>query len=696
MKRFLEYIKSPRSDALLFIIVLVLANLVGHRAFFRVDLTAPKSYSLSAASAQVVQTLEEPLQVKVCFSEKLPAPYNQVEQYVRDLLVEYKGKANANFSYDFLDMKDAANERIAANYGLNRVQIQQVKDNEVGFTQAWMGLVFIYEDAIEVIDGLTTSDGLEYKITTTISKMIATTSTLAGLKGDVKLTLYVSGALSKFNISGFKEIDGAVRDAYKAVNKKNQNKISYEQIDPASADVAGLIQQYGLQGINWQDPQLGAGTGVLGLVLSHGDSFRLVPLRMARTLFGGNAIVGLDTLAESLEESLKSLVEKTQEIGYITGHGALALDNDEEGSKRLASLVSDRYTFKEINLLEEDIPAGLASVVVSGVTGTFEDSELYKLDQFLMKGGNLILFVDPFEQVNPQGQMAYYQQPTFTPISSGLEKLLEANGVSLGQNYVLDENCYVQQSQYAQNGKTKLYFAPMLHKSLLDVKSPITKNLGYVIFLQAGSIDVTAAQAQSGIKTTVLAKSSPQSWLMTDNIVLNPMYMSAPADKSTMHSENLAVLLEGRFKSAFTGSPAAEETAASSDDTVAISEHLQQSVQPGKIFVAGTSLITTGQLIDETGSQPIALFVRNVIDYMNGEEDLCTMRTKGLSLNALKARSAQSASLAKFFNQYGLVIIVVLIGLVVWQQRNARRRRIRMLFNPDDSREISTAKEQKK
>ncbi len=689
MKRFIEYLKSPKSDVVLFILVLILANLVGHRAFLRVDVTSPKSYSLSQASKQVVQTLEEPLSVKVFFTDNLPAPYNQVSQYIKDLLVEYKAKANKNFSYEFFNMKDQANERIASNYGLNRVQIQQVKNNEVGFTQAWMGMAFDYQDAKEVLDSLTSSDGLEYKITTTISKMIATTSTLSGLKGDVTLTLYASSALSKFNISGFNQLEETVRDAYKAVNKKNQNKISFQTIDPASGDVQNLIKTYGIQGLNWQDPETGAGTGALGLVLSHENSFRLVPLRMARTLFGGNAITGMDTLEESIEESLKSLVSKTQEIGYITGHGVKELTSD-EGSKRLESLVSDRYSFKEIDLREEDIPAGLASVVVAGPVGTFEDRELYKLDQFLMRGGNLILFVDAFEAHMPEGQMAYYQQPTYTPISSGIEKILEANGVTLGKNWVLDKNCFVQQSQYAPDGKMPIYFAPMLHKSLLDKKNPITKNLGYVIFLQNSAIDVTGAQAANGIKTTVLAKSSAESWLMDKNISANPSFISEPTGDAAkeMKSENLAVLLEGSFKSAFEASPEANSAEAASD-AMRITEHLSESVQSGKIFVTGSSLLTTGQLIDENGTQPIALFVRNVIDYLNGEEDLCTMRTKGLSLNALKARTAASANLAKYFNQFGLVVLIVLIGFAVWQVRNSRRRQIRLTYNPDDSREVT-------
>ena len=67
MKNFLRYLKSPKSDFLLFIIALVLLNLVSARSFFRLDATAPKSYSLSQASKQVVKTLEQPLSVKVFF-----------------------------------------------------------------------------------------------------------------------------------------------------------------------------------------------------------------------------------------------------------------------------------------------------------------------------------------------------------------------------------------------------------------------------------------------------------------------------------------------------------------------------------------------------------------------------------------------------------------------------------------------------
>jgi ABC-type uncharacterized transport system involved in gliding motility auxiliary subunit len=692
MKKLLNWLNSSASDFVLFVIALVLVNLVASRAFVRCDLTGPKSYSLSPASVQVVKTLEEPLSVKVFFSPNLPAPYNSVDQYVRDILVEYKGKANKNFSYEFFDMNKEENAKLAGEYNLRQIQIQEVKNNEVGFKQAWMGMAITYADRIETLDGLTTSDGLEYKITTTISKMISTANTLAGLGGKVQLTLYKTAKLSSFNIAGFDQIDKAVTDAYNAVNKKNLNRIEFNTIDPAPADIQQLVTKYGLQGLNWNDPKLGQGTGVLGLVLEYGDSFRLVPLQMTRTLFGGNAIAGLTDLENSLAESLQSLVSKSVEIGYITGHDEASLDDNDQGAGRFNSLVSDLYSFKSLDLTKDDIPANLTSIVINGPKKTFADTELYKLDQFLMKGGNLILFLDPFDQQIPQGQAAYYQQPSYTPIRTGLETLLAKYGIKPGTNYVLDENCY--QATPQGQGKVPLYYAPMLQRNLLDKKSVITKNLGYVIFLQNGSLDIGGAQASPDEKVTILAKSSPKSWLMSKNIQLNPMSLQPPEDKSTESSENLAVLVEGKFQSAYDKAPESGEStdAANTSKGVAISNHLSSSVQSGKIFITGSAQITSPQLIDENGSQPIALFIKNVIDYMNGNADLCTMRTKGLSLNTLNTSNGAAVNAAKYFNQYGLVVLVALLGLIIWRLRVSRRNRIRMTYNPDDTREISSNK----
>lgn len=700
MKKFINYLKSPKSDFFLFVLLLILANLVVSRSYFRIDLTSPKSYSLSKGSEQVVKTLEEPLSVKVFFSDNLNAPYSSVYQYIKDILVEYKSAANDNFSYEFVDLKKPENEKLARTYGLNQIQIQELKNNEVGMKRVWMGIVLLYADRIETLDALTSTDGLEYRITTTISNMVSTTSALSGLSGDVKLTLYASKKLADFKIIGFNEMEEEIRKAFNEVNKKNKNRITFASIDPNPAEIPELVEKYGIQSLNWNDPNLGQGTGAVGLVLEYGEKASLFPVKMAHDFFGRNMITGLDDLTAQIEESLKSIVSKSQEIGYITGHGELELNEQSQygqpSQSVFANLLSDRYTLKEIKLSEEEIPQKYASVIINGPKSSFTDEELYKIDQYVLKGGNLLVFLDPFEeqQANP------YSQPTYTPINTGLEKNLEKFGVSVGKKYVYDLNCFSQSDR--QYGKMQFYIAPMMQKNTLDQKSPITKNLGYVIFFQNAPIDISAAKDNSNAKVTVLAKSSKESWTVESNISPDPRFISVPSDKSTMASENLAVLVEGKFSSAFAGKPAEkqksdkenEKKSDSAANAISSNEHLSKSVQNSKIIVIGSSILggariplfSDAQLLDAEGKQPVSMFVRNAVDYLNGEEDLCTMRTKGLSLNTLTVKSAAASTFAKYFNEIGLVVIVAVCGLLVLLKIKAKKRAIRERYNPNDSR----------
>lgn len=687
---FVKWIKNPSSDVWIFVLILIFVNLVASRSFLRLDLTGSKSYSISSASRNAVKIIEEPLSIKVFFSDNLPSPYSDVYQYAKDLLSEYNRVANRNFSYELFDMAKPENESLAQSYGLNQIQIREVKDNEVGYKNVFMGLVLTYADQIETIDGLSTTDGLEYKITTTINKVIADTNALAGLSDNVRVTLYRSRRLEDFGINGFDKIDGLVQSAFNAANKRFHNALSYNVIDPSSAEVQDLAVRYGIQELSWKEKDGSVSYGALGLVVEAGEKFRIVPLEMVNVIFG-YAIGGLDDIEDSLVKSIQALAAKTSSVAYITGHGELDLNDSQNGAGNFASLVRDRYSFEAVNLSEKDIPAGVQSLVINGPKSALTDEELYKIDQFLMRGGNVMLFLDPFNESAPEGEMAYYSQPEYVPNVNGLEKLLSAYGVSMDAAYVFDEQCYFQNTP--QYGRVNFYYAPMMQKNQLNKNSDISRNLGYVIFLQSGAIDVAKAMEDDEKSVTVLAKSSADSWLVKDNIVMNPLSISKPSDTSENKSYNLSVLIEGKFSSAFSSAPDAA-SALNSTGAQAVSSiaHVAKSVQKGKLFVASTSCITGSQILQENSTEPVALFLQNAVDYMNGNGELCEMRTKGLSLNALKVTRGAAVSFVKYMNSVGLAAIVALIGVFVALSRSKYRREIRMCYDADDVREAKNEK----
>ncbi len=689
MKKFLNWLKSPKSDFILFIILLILANLAGHKAFFRFDLTAPKSYSLSKASKNIVKTLEEPLTIRVFFDDKLPAPYSSVAQYVNDILVEYKGAGNKNLTVVTMDMSKPENSNLAREMGLSQIQIQEVKNNEVGFKQGYMGLALTYGDNIEVLNPITTTDGLEYKITSKISKMISMSNTLAGLKGGdkIKLTLYFSDAFAKLGISGSDQIEGVIRKAFDSVNKKNMDRLEFNVERPASAEVEALAQRYGIQKISYRDQNGNTNTAALGLVLELGDRFFSLPVEIQNSFFG-YMYTGLDDLENSITEGLQSLLSNVTEIGYITGHNEL--DHTAENySANFDRLISGMYDLVDLDLNKDNIPAGMNSIIINGPQYDYTEEELYKIDQFLMRGGNIMFFVDGMVE---DGTAKYSGGQQYVPNESNLDRLLERYGVKRELNMVMDKNGYEYQN--AQVGKQILYWAPVLQKDCLAKKNPITNNLGYVVMYQNAALDISAAQSDSDLKPTVLVRSSDESWKMNSNIMLNPV-MLTPPDKSQMKSENLVVLVEGKFKSAFDQAVIAKQVDEEGNEIelpegdLDTSKHVASSIMPGKIFVSGSSYLTTRQLIDEGGSTPVSMLLMNVVDYMNGNGELCTMRTKSLSVNTLTVKSAAAANFWKYFNEYGLVVILAIVGLLVWRARSKRRGAINKKYNPDDTRTIT-------
>lgn len=685
MKKFLEWIKSPKSDLVLFLIVLILVNLVSGNAFFRLDLTSPKSYSLSKSSKQLVKTLEEPLSVKVFFSDNLPSPYNTVEQYLKDILVEYKASANKNFSYEFFDMSKPESEKLANGYKISQKQIQEVKDNEVGFKNVYMGLALCYADNIEVLDEVLSSDGLEYTLTTTIGKMITTTSALSGLSGQVNVSLYYSKDLDKFNIRGASKITETLSSAVASVNKKNLNKLVFQSIDPHQDEIDQLCSKYGFESISWQDDsdksQIVSGKGLIAAIIEYNDSFNVLPVKLSRNFFGQYEISGLNNIEETISENLESLVSRSDQIGYLSGFGTKSLTDERKGSARFSMLIEDKYKFLELDLQKDEIPPSINNIVINGATETIPETVLYKLDQFLLRGGNLTVFADSYTEIPSQNQ---YSLPTYEPIETGLDKFLQGYGVVLNKDYVMDMQCY-EENQRGQ-GKISLYYCPVIQRKNLNQKNPITKNLSYVLMFKPSSVNFDL-QNNPDLKGTVLAKSSDESWTMSENIILHPMFITPPA-KDLQSSQNLAVLVEGKFQSQYDADPNDTQSKNTKGQlSGGTSNHLKSGIQNGKIIVVGTSNVTTSILIDETGSQPIAIFVRNIMDYMNGNSDLCAMRTKGLPLNTLNVSNPVIIKSAKIINQYFVPLLVVIAGIIVWRLRVKRRRAIRAEYGSTDERE---------
>lgn len=719
-----------------YLVVIVLLNLVGLTLFFRVDLTGDKIYSVSEVSKQVVSTLKEPLTIKVFFTKNLPAPHNNTERYLRDLLEEYALSANRFFSYEFFDVSpesesgnDAAdgNRQLAQNYGINPVQIQSLEKDEVKFKRAYMGLVIIHGDAVERIPTITTTEGLEYNLTTAIMKVNNKISALLNLGEKIEVKLILSSSLKQvapfMGVADLPKVPEKLEEIVDRLNTKNYDQLTYTRIDPATeAEQNELATAYNIPVLKWpslSNGQVPAGNGAIGLVMSYKENQVTIPIfQVVRIPIIGTQynLAGFDEMEEMLEGNVESLVNINEEIGYLADHGALPLGagmpmapQHPDALTAFSGILNKTYSVNNITLNDESIPENLKCIVIARPTQQFTDWELFEIDQALMRGQNLLVFLEPFKEVrsqtpNPMG----FSQPrvTYEPLSTGLEKLLSHYGVSLRQSIVLDENCYLQPlGREMGGGQRPIYFAPIIQNRNINKDLAVMSNIKGIITLKAAPIDVDEKRlAEHHITHTPLFSSSEKSWEMKPPINLNPQFIRKPGPETHLEKKPLALLLEGEFPSYFADKPvpekktaadlakdeaSAEKDVADAADSALDPEATKIEGQGGKItkgkrariFVAGTGELVRNDVIDPQGRGSNAMFVMNMIDLLNDREGIAVMRSKTQDLNPLEETSAAAKTTIKMFNIVGLPILVALFGLVVWGMRHSRRKTLQMMFN---------------
>ncbi|MFH1156996.1 MAG: Gldg family protein [Pseudomonadota bacterium] len=713
-------IKGNYLKFLVYLVMIVLVNCVGLTLFFRLDLTANKIYSLSEASYRVADTLSDPLTIKVFFTKNLPAPHNTTERYLRDLLEEYSAAGKRFFNYRFYDVtagddtlsqETDVNRKLAEDYGISPVQIRIIDNDEVKFQQAYMGLVIIHGDMIEKIPAITSTDGLEYQLTTAIQKLNNKVSALLRVKDKVKVTLYLSKSLETIapliNLSQLGTLPKRFETVVKDLNAKHIDIIEYTHVDPGG-NLEALSKEYDLMTLKWPelaDKNIRAGSGGAGLVVSYKDKTRTLPVISSLKL----PIIGTtyqmtdpEAMTDILSETIESMIGINQDLGYLTGHGTHTLSvpgmgmmpgQEQSTMNAFNQLVSKRYSIKDVDLKEGGVPEGLGCLIIARPTEPFSDYELFQIDQALMRGTNLALFLDAFNEIMPGQAGGYGRGPEYVPLDTGLSKLLAHYGITVKSSYVMDENCYKQVAQGRLGPEERLiYFAPMIQEKSINTVPGYMKNIKGLVAMRISPLDLDAAAVKSaGIEAVRLFSSSEKAWEMKDAIQLNPMFIRPPKEDKDKQSFGLAYMLQGEFQSYFAGKPMPEKKTdkepapeaskpAETVPEITADNAFIAKGKPGRIFVMACSQMLQDNMLDPEGKTTNATFILNIIDHLNNRDDIATLRSKDQSLNPLAETSPVARSVIKGFNIAVLPALVILCGFGVWLRRSAKKKHIRSLF----------------
>lgn len=287
----------------------------------------------------------------------------------------------------------------------------------------------------------------------------------------------------------------------------------------------------------------------------------------------------------------------------------------------------------------------------------FDENTLFEIDQFVLKGGNTIIFVDPHSEIDAATSAQGGFGIPFGPTNSGLEKLFDQWGVELVSQKVVGDLKAAQKVSFGGQGgqpKSASYVAWLgLDKKNLDEAHPITGNLSNIKMASAGAFKVKDKDAKTSIEPLIF--SSKESMLIdADKVKVNPDPIELlNGFKKSDKEQVIAGLVKGKFKTAFPNGVKQEEKAENSEskqpnketkneqDTQTSKPVIKESQKPASlILVADVDFLNEvfwAQVQDFFGQKVLyptasnANFVINALDNLSGNETLSNLRSRGQS-----------------------------------------------------------------
>ena len=380
--------------------------------------------------------------------------------------------------------------------------------------------------------------------------------------------------------------------------KYHTTRLTVKPIDPLRSP--GEVRTYGVE----QD-----GT----VILSTGTGEARIP----------PSFTGTGLTEEELTNALIKATAKTKKaICVTTGHGEKRIeDTGPDGLQQAAeALKKENFDVREIRLLESaGIPADCSTVLVPGPKHPLVGPESEALARYLDSGGRGLVLAEPGS-------------------ATGIEPLLEAHGIKLGNDFVVDVNPMAR--MMGGSPATPVVYEYGDH--------PITKGFEglMTIFPTVESVSTTTAP---DVTTQTIAHTGAQSWGETGPLADRVSFDAASDRQGPL---DIAVSSVRKLKT----EPAAD------GNTPAAPAPETRLVVFGDSDYAGNSALTLG------GNKDLFL---NTIAWLNERTDLISIRPR-TQLPQPVVLTGLQASLLRWYSLVLSPLLAIVVGVGVY----LRRRRL--------------------
>jgi ABC-type uncharacterized transport system involved in gliding motility auxiliary subunit len=463
---------------------------------------------------------------------------------------------------------------------------------------------------------------------------------LRNLSSPVKVKLYVSqGEAVPVPLRGFAQ---RVEDLAREFKNAAGDKIILEKLDPRpDSEVADAAE---LDGIEPQQLMTGE-QFYLGVAVSQLDRKQSIPAISPQR-------------ERLLEYDLIRAVARVgsaerPKIGLMAGLPVMGekfnpFTRQSSEPWVLANELKRDFDVKEVPLSAKEIDKDLNVLLVIHPRDAQPQTE-YALDQFVMRGGKLIAFVDPYAYFDQMPTMPGMPQ---MPSGSNLPTLFKAWGVEM------DPGKVVSDVVFGSGGGAR--YTPTvlsLNRTAFNRDDVVTSQIETMLYAFGGGFEVKPGE----LKVTELVKSSPESMLV------DSLTATKSGDEATRNFKPsgkpipLALRLSGKFKTAFPEGlkePQGQKPAAK---PAPAAPQLRESGDNSVILVADVDLLADGAAVDvqEVFGRKIVVpsngnlaFALGMVEQFAAGDDLISLRSRAAAFRPLTVvRQLEAEAQKQYFGR---------------------------------------------
>ncbi len=385
----------------------------------------------------------------------------------------------------------------------------------------------------------------------------ATKKQLESLEDVIFVRVYLDGDLP----AGFRRLRDATRELLDEMRVYAGDNLQYEFINPSASPDAKerekVYRELSKAGLKYTNLMVREGDKNSEQIIFPGAiiSYRETeyPVQLLKSSIGLSTEAILNNSIQQLEYEFSSTIKKATEvnkkrIAIIRGQGEATGIEMMDITRSLAGF----YNVDTLNINGKyDALKLYQAIIVAGPSHRFTEKDKYVIDQFVMRGGKVLWFVDGVEVNSDSLQKNGITMALMNDVN--LSDMLFKYGCRINPNVILDLNSLPIPVVTGMVGdKPRQEMFPWFYFPLIfnTVDHPITKNLDAIITKYVSSIDTVGGK---GIKKTVLLKTSPKSRVNNAPTRISLNILRVPPDERRYNQGpyTIGVLLEGQFRSVF-------------------------------------------------------------------------------------------------------------------------------------------------